>query len=145
MENNFIRYTGYGWGGLIRNVHYSDPHLVNQTAAICCFGLPTNVSNIVIKNNLLQFSKQSLLCVAYQKAINHTYQDNILIQEYSGLLVKEQSTLIYSDDDKVQELLTNTLGNSSTTVIICEDQMLALGQSTDEMVLDFGMFMFEIN
>ena len=94
----------------------------------------------MIKNNLLQFSKQSLLCVAYEEAINHTYQDNILVQEYSMLLVKERSTLIYSDDDRVQEQLINTLGNSSTTVIICENQMLDFGQSTDEIVLDFIMF-----
>lgn len=150
MEHNFIRYTGYGWGGLIRSEHYSSDVLVNQTAAICCFGLPKSeyVSNIVIKSNILQFSKQSLLCVAYEEAVNHTYQDNILIQDQYGLLVREHAELVYCYDDRVQEQLTELLGDSSTTVIICgkptdsedETQTLVSSNPENEMVLNFGDF-----
>ena len=146
IENNFIRHTGYGWGGSVRDEHYNSTALVNQTAAICCFGLPNNVSNIVIRNNLLQFSKQSLLCVAYEEAVNHTYQDNILVQEYNGLLVKEKSTYIYCYDDRVQEQLTNVLNDTSTTVIVSDrttkiqSPTLVLDNSANEMVLDFDVF-----
>lgn len=146
IENNFIRYTGYGWGGLIRAEHYSSAVLVNQTAAICCFGLPKNVSNIVINNNILQVSKQSLLCVAYEEAVNHTYQNNIMIQSYYGLLVKEHAERVYCYDDRISEQLSDILGNTSTTVIIFNtplspaNQSLIQGVPSDEMILDFKDF-----
>lgn len=87
IEDNFIRYTGYGWGGVEYRYNCYSQTLAEQSAAICSFGLPENTNNVSVCNNMLQYSHQSLIRMDNRGGENDKRLGNTYIQYEGNLLL----------------------------------------------------------
>ena len=66
MNNNFIRFTGLGWGGVkFRYEWYDNKYIAEQSAAICCFGLTPNSKDISVDNNIFEIADRTFIRMDY--------------------------------------------------------------------------------
>ena len=89
IDNNFIRFTGYGWGGVkYRYDWYADKYLAEQSSALCCFGLTPNAKDVFIRNNILEIGYFNLVRMDYYGGEDNNHEGNTYVQYLDNYLCR---------------------------------------------------------
>lgn len=120
IDGNFIRFTGYGWGGVAnRYTWYASESIAEQSAAICCFGLTPKAKDVFIRNNVLELGYCNLIRMDYYGGEDNDHEGNTYIQYADNPLCRlygKQYTCGKTTGYDVSE----RLGDKTYTVVIVE-------------------------
>ena len=111
IADNICRMTGYGWGSRGR---------VSGARAIESVGLPNEVENYVVENNIFDRSAGDLFNLPSGGDRKVIYKNNIYVQNVNGSLGRFAGT-IYSAVKGSESLLEKAIGDSGAVMVFNND------------------------
>ena len=118
MDNNFIRFTGLGWGGVeMRYTGYGSEYLAEQSAAICCFGLTPNSSDVSVCGNTFESAHQNFVRMDYYGGECTQRHGNTYVQYEGSPLFRLYGTQ-YTCEQTSGEDIEKQLGDGEYELVI---------------------------
>lgn len=117
MNDNFIRFTGFGWGGVEpRYAWYGNEYIAEQSSAVCCFGLTPEASEVYVCGNTFELAHQTFIRMDYYGGECTVRRGNTYVQ-YEGSPLFRLYGEKYICDAEAGEKIERELGDGEYELV----------------------------